>query len=154
MKVKKFFSICLAVMMMLSVVVFPASAAEKAQTSNEVVPVTRVEPRNVQRQWKDLTLTTSYKYLDTGNHNKIDNWYGSYATFTFENKSSSDKIILRIKDYDKNGNEQHSYEKTLTGNGGSTTVKVTPSGYYMVEAKSGNSGVSISGVNLSTSTER
>lgn len=153
MKVKKFFSICLAVMMMLSVLVFPASATELDIASNEVMSVTSVQPRNVQKQWTNLTLGTSYAYLDTGNKDKIDNWYGSYATFTFENKSSSDKIKLRIKDYDKNGNEQHSYEKTLYGNGGSVTVKVTPKGYYMVEAKSGT-GVSLSGVNLSTYTER
>lgn len=153
MKIKKIFSICLAVLMMLSVLAFPASAAELDIASDETISATNVEPRNVQRNWTNLSIGTSYKYLDTGNNNKIDNWNGSYATFTFENKSNSYKVTLRITDYDKNGNKQHGYEETIKGDGGSVTVKVTPGGYYMVEAKSGT-GVSISGVNLSTYTER
>lgn len=150
MKAKKILATCLAVAMMLSAAALPTSASEVPQVSSSIASTT-VASRNVQRNWTNLSIGTSYTYLDTGNNYKISNWYGSYATFVFENKSSSDTITLRITDYDQNGNQQHSYIKNLSGNGGSATVKVTPGGYYMVEARSNKS---ISGVNLSTYTEK
>lgn len=134
MKAKRILATCLAVAMMLSAAALPTSASEVPQVSSSIASTT-VTPRNVQRNWTNLSIGTSYTYLDTGNNYK----------------SSSDTITLRITDYDQNGNQQHSYIKNLSGNGGSATVKVTPSGYYMVEARSNKS---ISGVNLSTYTEK
>ena len=107
MKAKKILATCLAVAMMLSAAALPTSASEVSQVSSSIASTT-VAPRNVQRNWTNLSIGTSYTYLDTGNNYKISNWYGSYATFVFENKSSSDTITLRITDYDKNGNQQHS----------------------------------------------
>jgi len=112
MKAKKILATCLAVAMMLSAAALPTSASEVPQVSSSIASTT-VAPRNVQRNWTNLSIGTSYTYLDTGNNYKISNWYGSYATFVFENKSSSDIITLRITDYDKNGNQQHSYKTFL-----------------------------------------
>lgn len=153
MKAKKLFLTCFAALLAVSVVALPVSAAEQPEISQESFETMTVQPRNVQKNWKDLSIYTYYKKLPTGDtsEEKLSNWYGSFATVVFENKSSQDIITFRLKDYDKNGIEQHSYTFNLAGNGGHNTVKVTPDGYYTIEAKSSKS---LSGVNISTYTER
>lgn len=153
MKKNRLLAMCLALVLMFMVAVVPASAAEVTEQPDSAISMTTavIEPRAVQRTWNNLTVETQFQYLPTGNGNKIANWYGSYATFIFENKSSSDQITLRIRDFDPNGNEQHTYTETLRGNGGSIVVKVTPGGYYTVEAKASRR---MTQVRLTTSTER
>ena len=153
MKLKNTFITCFAALLAVSAVAVPVSAAEVPTTVQEDSSHITIEPRIVQKNWKNLSIYTSYKKLPTGNtsEERIANWYGSYATVIFENKTSQDYITLRITDYDTNGRVQKSYERTISGSGGATTVKVTPGSYYTVEAKSTKS---LNGVDISTFTER
>lgn len=73
MKAKKILATCLAVAMMLSAAALPTSASEVPQVSSSIASTT-VAPRNVQRNWTNLSIGTSYTYLDTGNNYKISNW--------------------------------------------------------------------------------
>ena len=150
MKAKKILATCLAVAMMLSAAALPTSASEVSQVSSSIASTT-VAPEMFKETGQIFLSVHPILTLTLETITKFPTGMAFYATFVFENKSSSDTITLRITDYDKNGNQQHSYIKNLSGNGGSTTVKVTPSGYYMVEVRSNKS---ISGVNLSTYTEK
>lgn len=153
MKLKNAFITCFAALLAVSAVAVPVSAAEVSTAVQEDSSHITIEPRIVQKNWRNLSISTSYKKLPTGNtsEEKIANWYGSYATVIFENKSSQDYITIRITDYDKNGRVQQRYERNIFGEGGATTVKVTPGSYYTVEAKSSKP---LNGVDISTFTER
>lgn len=152
MKAKKVLAIGIACVALLFTLIIPVSASEPVNNGDSVIVSEDAVTRQVSQKWDSLSLDDSYKTLPTNNAGDIDNWYGSYATVTFRNKGSSDYIYINIFDYDSNGNRNHAYyDLKLYGNGDSITKKVTPGGYYRVQAKSGNVST---GINLSTYTDR